>query len=49
MREPVIIAVAALFLLVSHVVMLAQVNSPSVVVFTESKFPAADSAAPTPE
>ena len=49
MREPVIIAVAALFLLVSHVVMLAQVNSPSVVVFTEAKFPAADSAAPTPE
>ncbi len=49
MREPVIIAVAALFLLVSHVVTLAQVNGRSVVVFTESKFPAADSAAPTPE
>jgi hypothetical protein len=49
MRTTVIFAVAALFLLVSQSALLAQAGMSSVLVFSESGFPTANSAAPSPQ
>jgi hypothetical protein len=49
MRKPVVFAVAALFFLVSQAALLAQAGMSSVLVFSESGFPTADSAAPSPQ
>ena len=49
MRNPVIFAVAALFFLVSQAALLAQAGMSSVLVFSESGFPTANSASPSPQ
>ena len=49
MRKPVAFAIATLFLLVSQMAGAAQSGLSSVVVFSEPGFPAADSAAPSPQ
>src|ERR1035437_1593482 len=49
MRTTVIFAVAALFFLVSRAALLAQAGMSSVLVFSESGFPTANSAAPSPQ
>ncbi len=49
MRTTVIFAVAALFLLVSQSALLAQAGMSSVLVFSESGFPTANSAALSPQ
>ena len=49
MRKSVTFAIAALFFLVSQAALLAQAGMSSVVVFSEPGFPAADSAAPSPQ
>ena len=49
MREPVFFAVAAFFFLVCQTALFAQAGTSAVVVFSEPGFPAADSAAPSPQ
>src|ERR1700728_5253519 len=49
MRKPVTFAIAALFFLVSQTALPSQSGMSSVVVFSEPGFPAADSAAPSPQ
>lgn len=49
MLKPALVAVVALFFLVNHATLLAQSGMSAAVVFSEPGFPAADSAAPSPQ
>jgi len=49
MLKPALVAVIALFFLVSHATLLAQSGMSAAVVFSEPGFPAADSASPSPQ